>query len=172
MGLDIVIVALANLTCGVLFIALAAPLQFGIVRRNNFYGVRFRQAMESDEAWTKINRFGGHWLSAWGVLLALLGAALLVWPNALTKSTVDLLAFAPASVVLPALITWVYAVRSADGPGVRDGYPSAELERAPRIFFALRRRDSISVSMSGWESCRSPVSSMARKRLISSSTTG
>jgi len=110
-GLTTLIVAIANLSCGVLLAAIALPLQLGIMPRNNVYGVRFRQALQSDQAWIRINQYGGHWLSAWGALLALLGVVLLVGPTLLSPTTIEVLAFAPISIVVPALFTWLYARR-------------------------------------------------------------
>lgn len=109
MGLTGQVVSIANMACGLLFIIVALPLQLGLVRRNHFYGVRLRQALQSDDAWRKINRFGGHMLSGWGVLLIAMGAALLLWPQLAPAAVIEPLAFAPATVVIPALVTWGYA---------------------------------------------------------------
>jgi hypothetical protein len=50
-------------------IFVAVPLVLGMIPRNGLYGIRVREAMESDASWYAINRLGG---------AALIGASL-VW---------------------------------------------------------------------------------------------
>ena len=43
---------------GVLFLVIAFPLLRGKIKRNSWYGFRFKKSFASEELWLKINRFG------------------------------------------------------------------------------------------------------------------
>src|SRR5262245_10722907 len=58
---------------GLLCIGLSIPLIRGKVSRNAFYGVRFPESYQSDEAWFAINRFGGKRLALWSIPLIVVG---------------------------------------------------------------------------------------------------
>ncbi len=58
---------------GLLCAGLAIPLVRGQVGRNAFYGVRFPQSFQSDDAWFTINRFGGKRLIVWSIPLIATG---------------------------------------------------------------------------------------------------
>lgn len=65
---------------GLLMAGLAIPLVRGRIRPNHFYGVRFAESFQSDEAWFAINRFGGKRLLLWSVPIVLLGVVTLFLP--------------------------------------------------------------------------------------------
>ena len=49
--------------------AVSIPLALRLVPMNRLYGVRIREAFESDERWYEINAFGGRLLVVYGLLL-------------------------------------------------------------------------------------------------------
>ena len=59
--MDLVAITLGTgWTCTALFcMALAMPLVRGKVKRNVFYGARFPESFQSEEAWLAINRYAG-----------------------------------------------------------------------------------------------------------------
>lgn len=65
---------------GLLIAASSIPLVRGRIPPNRFYGVRFRECYQSDEAWFAINRFGGKHLLLWSVPTVLLGIAAFFLP--------------------------------------------------------------------------------------------
>ena len=97
------IVAVVDLLAGLLIAGLALPLVAGRVPRNRWYGVRIEKSFASDENWYAINRVGGRWLLASGLLVAALGAAALVVPPH-GETVVVVLGLAPALVVLLAVV--------------------------------------------------------------------
>jgi len=74
-----------NLILGVSFIGsallvigLAIPLRRGSIPPNDWYGVRVRKSLSSEENWYAINRYGADQLIIYGVELIAVGIALLV----------------------------------------------------------------------------------------------
>lgn len=65
---------------GLLIAASAIPLVRGRVPPNRFYGVKFRECYQSDEAWFAINHFGGKRLLLWSIPIVLLGIVTLFLP--------------------------------------------------------------------------------------------
>lgn len=92
---------------GLLIAALAIPLARGRVRPNRFYGVRFPESFQSDEAWFAINRFGGKRLLLWSPAMILLGIAVLFFPLRFHPILAILLA------LLPVIFVLIPAVESA-----------------------------------------------------------
>lgn len=62
-------VAVVHLIAGVVAIVVSLPLIQGRVKMNGSYGIRIRQAFESEQRWYAINRYGGQLLLRWGVAL-------------------------------------------------------------------------------------------------------
>lgn len=89
---------------GLLIAALAVPLVRGRIRRNHFYGVRFPESFQSDEAWFAINRFGGKRLLVWSVPIVLLGIAAFFLPLRSHLALTLVLAFLPVVFVLVAAV--------------------------------------------------------------------
>src|SRR4051794_40975364 len=101
---------------GLLCIGLAIPLVRGRVGRNAFYGVRFPQSFESDEAWFAINRFGGKRLAAWSVPLILVGLVSFFLPLKSHPGVTLVLGFAPlVFILIPVLQSWRFARRISKG---------------------------------------------------------
>ncbi|HEV7299779.1 MAG TPA: SdpI family protein [Tepidisphaeraceae bacterium] len=95
---------------GLLCIALAIPLVRGHVGRNAFYGVRFPQSFQSDDAWVAINRFGGKRLVVWSIPLMLIGLVAFFLPLQSNTSLTLLFGFAPLIFVLmPVFEAWRFA---------------------------------------------------------------
>lgn len=101
---------------GLATIALAIPLVRGRVRRNAFYGVRFQQSFQSDDAWYAINRYGGKRLIVWAVPLVLVGIGCLFLPLRSHPALALVAGFAPLVCVLaPAVEAWRFARRYGRG---------------------------------------------------------
>ncbi|MFP4381100.1 MAG: SdpI family protein [Candidatus Sumerlaeia bacterium] len=73
------IIAIANISVGLIIILASVPLFLGRVGRNRWYGIRTRKALASEENWYRINRYAARRMIIWSVLIILSGpAALLV----------------------------------------------------------------------------------------------
>lgn len=96
-------VGLSDLFTGLLLIGLAVPLIRRQVKMNRWYGVRIPKAYVSEANWYALNEVGGRWLAGAGVLLTLVGGAVLLWPPT-TEGGVLLAALAPAPLVLFTLL--------------------------------------------------------------------
>lgn len=71
---------ISNLLCGGVFIALARPLIAGRVARNDYYGMRFKKAFESEENWIQINKVGGLLMQRWGKIILVIGVVCFAYP--------------------------------------------------------------------------------------------
>src|SRR4051812_28405941 len=97
---------------GLLCIGLAIPLVRGRVGRNSFYGVRFPQSFQSDDAWFAINRFGGKRLMVWSVPLIAIGIICFFLPLQSHIGLTLAMGFAPLIFVLiPVFEAWRFARR-------------------------------------------------------------
>lgn len=96
---------------GMLMYRLGMPLLRGQVGRNHYYGVRFPQVFESDDAWYAINRFGGRCMIIWAVPLVVVGLLYFFFlPMQLHNGIALTLGFAPLVFVLaPVWQTWQFA---------------------------------------------------------------
>jgi uncharacterized membrane protein len=105
-------IGVSCITIGIITIALAVPLVRGRVGRNGFYGVRFPQSFQSDEAWFAINRFGGRRLILWSIPMIGLGVA--AFFISLQPRPILAMALTAASLVLiliPVIESWRFARR-------------------------------------------------------------
>ena len=103
---------LTNLLSGLLFIALGIPLVKRKVPMNHFYGARFPQSFKSREAWYAINEHGGRLLIHWSLFLVALGLIAFIAPFDQTGDwLVFVFAFAPLTVLIPAVQSYLYARR-------------------------------------------------------------
>ena len=97
---------------GLLCIGLAIPLMRGRVGRNPFYGIRFPQSFQSDDAWFAINRFGGRRLIVWSVPLVVIGIASFFLPLQSHTGLTLTLGFAPLIFIfIPVVEAWRFAQR-------------------------------------------------------------
>jgi SdpI/YfhL protein family len=64
---------------GVLFLAVGAPLMQRRVKRNVWYGVRFRSTVSDDAVWYPVNELGGRHLVVLGGCLVFVGLIGLVF---------------------------------------------------------------------------------------------
>jgi len=95
---------------GLLCAGLAVPLVRGQVGRNAFYGVRFPQSFQSDDAWFAINRFGGKRLLVWSIPLVAVGITSFFLPLQSHTALALTLGFAPLIFILiPVLESWRFA---------------------------------------------------------------
>ncbi len=65
--------ALMDVICAVLFIAVSLPLILDKIPPNYLYGVRIPKAFLSDENWYNINQYGGRAVALWSLPLLLTG---------------------------------------------------------------------------------------------------
>jgi uncharacterized membrane protein len=93
---------------GLLLLAVGLPLIFNKIPRNRWYGVRLAASYKSEEAWYRINHFGGVALAIGGVGLMLAGVlCLLLHVRSMWLPTVMLGGF----VVVPCMFIVIYAMR-------------------------------------------------------------
>ena len=98
------VLGILNITSGALFILISIPLVMKKVPANNFYGFRISKALESEENWYEINRYGGRQLIRWSILLVVIGVLYFTFPmeNSRSESANTLLAVLPI-LVCPAV---------------------------------------------------------------------
>lgn len=102
-----------RLTCtALLCMALAMPLVRGKVKRNMFYGARFRESFQSDTPWLAINRYAGQRMLVWSLPMLALGIATFFLSLAENPPAALILGFAPLVFVLaPVVESWRFARR-------------------------------------------------------------
>ena len=86
---------------------LSIPLIKGKVPMNDLYGIRTAKAMESDENWYKINKYGARQLMIWSVPLALIGIVLIFTPIK-NDFVYIVLACAPLLYIIPAVKCYIH----------------------------------------------------------------
>ena len=97
---------------GLLCMALAIPLVRGQVGRNAFYGVRFPQSFQSDDAWFAINRFGGKRMIVWSIPMIATGIGAFFLPLGANTGLTLTLGFAPlVFILIPVVEAWRFARR-------------------------------------------------------------
>lgn len=74
------VLGILNISCGVLFVFISIPLVMKKVPMNSLYGFRLSKALESEENWYEINRYGGRQLIQWSVLLIFIGGLYFIFP--------------------------------------------------------------------------------------------
>ncbi len=100
------------LLSGLLCIGLSIPLIVGRIGPNAYYGIRFPESFESDEAWFAINRFGGKRLALWSVPLVVIGVVTLFLPLRSNVILTVVLSVAPlVFIFIPLFQAWVFARR-------------------------------------------------------------
>ena len=67
--MNLLLIAIMNLSVGFLAGVLAIPLITKGVARNGSYGFRFETSFQSDEAWYAINAYGGKWILFWSLVI-------------------------------------------------------------------------------------------------------
>jgi hypothetical protein len=97
---------------GLLCFLLSLPLIRGQVGRNSFYGARFPESFQSDEAWFAINRHGGKQLAISSIPLVVIGLISFFLPLQSHAGLTLALGFMPiVFILIPALETWRFARR-------------------------------------------------------------
>ncbi len=93
---------------GLTVVAVSIPLYLGKVKRNAAYGFRIRKALESDQNWYRINRYGAISLIVWAICLMAAGIICLSVPP-------DYVLMAAkacfVSIIVPILLTIAFARR-------------------------------------------------------------
>ena len=74
------LLGLSHILIAFIIFLLSIPLAKGKVSRNYLYGIRTSKALESDENWYKINKYGARQLMIWSIPLALIGLAVIFIP--------------------------------------------------------------------------------------------
>ena len=103
-------IGLSWLLTGILSILLCLPLIKRKIPRNSFYGMRFPQSFQSEEAWFKINAFGGKQMLQWSLLLIASGALTFFLPLQTHPARALFAGLAPLIFILiPIRQTWRFA---------------------------------------------------------------
>lgn len=110
MDLVALTIGLSWLLTGTLSILLSLPLIKRRIPRNSFYGMRFPQSYQFDEAWFKINTFGGKQMLQWSLAIIATGTLTLFLPLQTHPARALFLGFTPLIFILiPILQTWRFA---------------------------------------------------------------
>jgi hypothetical protein len=98
-----------TLVClGILVILVSVPLFLGKVKMNSVYGIRIRKALESEENWYSINRYGAKVLMCWAVAVVIIGiVCLFIEPQAVLTTA----KFGFISIVIPIVQILYFAKR-------------------------------------------------------------
>lgn len=99
---------IVNLSTGLLAILISIPLVLGKISMNPIYGFRFAKSFESDEAWDKVNAYGGRQLIIWSVPLLLSGLACFFVDFQHRPLLGTLTAVMPLIIVVPVVLSWHY----------------------------------------------------------------
>ena len=75
-----IILGLSHILIALIIFILSIPLAKGKVSRNYILGIRTAKALESDENWYAINKYGAKQLMVWSITLAIIGFAVLLIP--------------------------------------------------------------------------------------------
>jgi hypothetical protein len=103
-------IGLSWLLTGTLSLLVSLPLIKRKIPRNSFYGMRFPQFYQSEEAWLKINTFGGKQMLQWSLLLIASGALTLFLPLKAHPTQALFIGLSPLIFILiPILKTWRFA---------------------------------------------------------------
>ena len=102
------ILGLSNLAVATVAIAFAVPLVRRKVKMNQWYGVRIKEAFESNDNWYAINAYGGKRLILWGWVLAALGVLSFFMPLQHQPLPV-LFACAPFVLMVPCIEAGIFA---------------------------------------------------------------
>ena len=100
---------ISNLFVATTLILLGIPLTQQKVSMNKTYGVRIKKAFESEENWYKINAYGGKQLVLWSIPLGLPGVSTFFLPLDGNGFMITLIACAPLIVLVPAIMSCIYA---------------------------------------------------------------
>ena len=100
---------ISNIFVATTLILLSIPLIQQKVSMNKMYGVRIKKAFESEENWYKINTYGGKQLVLWSIPLGLLGVSTFFLPLDGNGFMITLIACAPLIVLVPAIMSCIYA---------------------------------------------------------------
>ncbi len=73
MNYENMIVALTNISSGVIFIALCIPLLKRKIKMNYWYGFRISKSFMSEENWYDINAYGARAFIVWSIPMILIG---------------------------------------------------------------------------------------------------
>jgi len=80
MDLTNIIVGLSCIGCAAVYVGLAIPLLHDRIKPNMMYGMRIAKALESDDNWYAVNRYGARQFVLWAVPLALFGVVCFFLP--------------------------------------------------------------------------------------------
>jgi hypothetical protein len=109
MELANILFGLMNTFLSFILICISIPLVKGHVSMNNFYGIRFKKSYESNENWTKINKYGGRQLIIWSIPLGIFGIASFFLPVSNSPMLYLISILAPFIVLIPCVMSYLYA---------------------------------------------------------------
>lgn len=106
-----IMLGIANISCGVLFILISIPLLKRKIRSNYFYGFRISKAFESEENWFNINAYGAKQMIIWSIPIILIGIISFFVPIREESNTAFILVVGPVTVfpLIAIIKTLIYA---------------------------------------------------------------
>lgn len=96
------VLGLFHISISIIICISCIPLTKGKVPLNYLYGIRTAKALESEENWYKINKYGARQFIIWSIPLALIGIAVLLIPIE-NDFLYSLLISAPLLYIIPAV---------------------------------------------------------------------
>ena len=106
-----IIFGISHIFIAFTMILISIPLVKGHVSMNNFYGIRFKKAYESEENWYKINKYGGRQLIIWSIPLGLFGVITFFLPFKDNPLLHLISVLAPFIILVPVVMSYLYARR-------------------------------------------------------------
>ncbi len=104
-----IVLGMSNVAVALISIAVSIPLLRGRIKPNVWYGFRFSESFESEDAWFAINRYGAARMILWSIPLLLLGLAAGVLSLADDTISVFVIAGAPLLILVPCVESWRFA---------------------------------------------------------------
>lgn len=104
-----IIFGISHIFIAFILILISIPLVKGQVSMNNFYGIRFKKAYESEENWYKINKYGGRQLIIWSIPLGLFGIISFFLPYKENPLLHLISVLAPFIILVPVFKSYLYA---------------------------------------------------------------
>lgn len=106
-----IILGIVHIVTAVILILISIPLVQGKVSMNKVYGIRFKKSYESEEAWKKINEYGGKHLISWSILLLVFGIISFFLPLEGRHHLITAVSCAPLILIIPVIQSYMYSLK-------------------------------------------------------------
>jgi hypothetical protein len=103
------IIGSSNIFSSIVIAALSIPLIRRSVKMNKFYGIRIKEALESDQNWYDINEFGGKKMFKWSIIICLSGFVSFFVDYNKYEYMIYLCSLIPVLIVIPCIQCTSYA---------------------------------------------------------------